>query len=257
MIAHHSQTRSAHAKQPAIASELKLPLALRAAAWLAVFSITAASAIVLKELNVRTPAPTARVALAATSSAPADADAAADLPALPSTIAPSAGDPVQPASPQPPAPQPLPAPALVWQFDLPAGAVADTGIRYFNGRPVRPARTIFMLVTAYSPDARSCGDSADGITASLHSVETNGHALVAADRRVLPMGSMLTIPGYDQGDIVPVLDVGGKIKGNRLDVLFPTHAAARAWGVRRLPVVVWEYADGLPSADWRRIRDGR
>ena len=46
---------------------------------------------------------------------------------------------------------------------------------------------------------------------------------------------------------MPVLDRGGRIKGPRLDVLYPTHRSARRWGVRELTVTVWEYADGAPS----------
>ncbi|MBC7833723.1 MAG: hypothetical protein H7Y88_01305 [Phycisphaerales bacterium] len=132
-----------------------------------------------------------------------------------------------------------------------------TDIRYFNGRPIRPVRTMWMVVTAYSPDERSCAGSADGITASLHHVETNSGKLVAADSRVLPLGSMVSVPGYDKGRVVPVLDRGGAIKGNRLDVLYPTHEQARRWGVRRIKVVVWDYADGEAHDDWRRIRDSR
>lgn len=132
--------------------------------------------------------------------------------------------------------------------------VDDPSVRWFGGRPVRPIRTMEMTVTAYSPDERSCGDSADGITATLHPVTTNGFRLVAADPRVLPMGSMITVPGYDNGQIVPVLDVGGAIKGRRLDVLFPTHEQAREWGVRRLRVVVWGYADGMPAVNPRKLR---
>ncbi|MEL7471718.1 MAG: 3D domain-containing protein [Planctomycetota bacterium] len=130
----------------------------------------------------------------------------------------------------------------------------DLDVRWFNGRPVRPSRTIVMTVTAYSPDHRSCGVFADGKTATLHSVWTNGGALVAADTRLLPFGSMLTVPGYDDDRIVPVLDRGGAIKGHRLDVLFPTHREARQWGVRELPVVVWAYADGLPAPNPRTLR---
>lgn len=116
-------------------------------------------------------------------------------------------------------------------------------VRYFNGRPIRPARTIMMVVTAYSPDERSCGEWADGFTATNHSVWTNGMQLVAADKRLLPMRSLVSVPGYAQEQVVPVLDVGGAIKGARLDVLYATHAIARKWGVQRLPVTVWEYAD--------------
>ena len=105
---------------------------------------------------------------------------------------------------------------------------------------------MMMTVTAYSPDERSCAGSADGITASGYSVYTNGMKLAAADTTVLPFGSLITVPGYDAGNVVPVLDRGGAIKGNRLDVLFPTHEQARQFGVKKVQVTVWEYADGLP-----------
>jgi 3D (Asp-Asp-Asp) domain-containing protein len=140
--------------------------------------------------------------------------------------------------------------------EIPVGSLDEAGaIRWFNGRPVRPAKKIWMTVTAYSPDARSCGDSADGITATLHCVTTNAFKLVAADPRVLRYGSMISVPGYDQHQIVPVLDCGGKIKGNRLDVLFPTHEEARRWGTQRLLVTVWAYADGKPAENPREERE--
>ncbi|MCB9860552.1 MAG: hypothetical protein H6815_08855 [Phycisphaeraceae bacterium] len=127
-------------------------------------------------------------------------------------------------------------------------------IRWFNGRPVRQARTVKMRVTAYAPDHRSCGPFADGKTATLHSVDTNGGALVAADPKLFSYGTMLTVPGYDNDQIVPVLDCGGAIKGHKLDVLFPTHREARKWGVREVEVVVWEYADDLPAPNVRELR---
>lgn len=129
-----------------------------------------------------------------------------------------------------------------------------TSTRWFNGRPVRPARTITMKVTAYSADAASCYPFADGQTATLHSVEANGGFLVAADTDLLPFGTMLSIEGYNDGKVVPVLDRGGAIKGNRLDLLFPSHEAALQWGVKTLDVVVWEYADGKPAVDPRKQR---
>ena len=121
--------------------------------------------------------------------------------------------------------------------------IAQRGERFFDNRPLVRTGSITMRVTAYSPDERSCGSQADGITASGFSVWTNGMRLVAADTALLPFGTLLSIPGYDDGAIVPVLDRGGAIKGHRLDVLFPTHEAAREWGVRDLEVEVWAYAD--------------
>ncbi|MCA9281952.1 MAG: 3D domain-containing protein [Phycisphaeraceae bacterium] len=127
--------------------------------------------------------------------------------------------------------------------DTPSTTTNDASVRYFDGRPIRPVRRMWMTVTAYSPDARSCGEFADGRTASMKSVWTNGGCLVAADSKVLPIGSLVTVPGYAGDMVVPVLDRGGKIKGTRLDVLYPTHEIALSWGVQRLPVTVWEYAD--------------
>lgn len=124
-------------------------------------------------------------------------------------------------------------------------------VRWFNDRPIRPVATMSMLVTAYSPDERSCGKWADGITASGYSVWTNGMKLVAADESILPFGSLVSIPGYDDGGVVPVLDRGGAIKGHRLDVLYATHERALQWGAQNLEVTVWEYADGKPN-DFRQ-----
>lgn len=127
----------------------------------------------------------------------------------------------------------------------PASAISSSQpqVIYFDGRPLRKVRTLGMKVTAYSPDARSCGKWADGVTASGYSVYTNGMKLVAADTRLLPFGTIITVPGYAGGQPVQVLDRGGAIKGRRLDVLYPTHEIARQWGVQQLDVDVWEYAD--------------
>lgn len=63
--------------------------------------------------------------------------------------------------------------------------------------------------------------------------------LVAADTKLLPFGTLVSVPSYHDGQPVPVWDRGGKIKGYRLDVLMPTHAQAKAWGRRLLDVPVW------------------
>ncbi len=136
-------------------------------------------------------------------------------------------------------------------------AAAERAEATFNGRPIRPARVVWMKVTAYSPGPESCAPYADGRTATLHSVWTNAMNLVAADTSILPFGSLVSVPGYDEGRVVPVLDRGAAIKGHELDVLFPTARQARKWGVQTLPIVVWEYADGLPAGNPRAMRDGQ
>jgi len=102
------------------------------------------------------------------------------------------------------------------------------------------AHTMRMLVTAYCPCTKCCGENAHGITASGKSVLANGSQFVAADTDVLPMYSHVSIPGYAGGARVPVLDRGGAIKGNRLDVYFASHKQAQAWGKKWLTVTVGE-----------------
>ena len=99
---------------------------------------------------------------------------------------------------------------------------------------------IWMEVTAYCPCTKCCGEQAAGITASGKTVRHNDGRFVAADTRLLPFGTELSIPGYHGGQAVPVLDRGGAIKGNRLDVYFPTHQEALNWGRQRLAVTVIE-----------------
>ncbi len=152
----------------------------------------------------------------------------------PATIPPDA--PVPPVADQSPT---LPEVQIAQTVDQ---AVAQPALT-FDGRPLRLVKRINMLTTAYSPDERSCGKWADGFTASGYSVWTNGMKLVAADTSILPFGTLVSIPGYNGGRPVPVLDRGGKIKGNRLDLLYPTHEIALQWGAQRLTVDIWEYAD--------------
>ncbi len=58
---------------------------------------------------------------------------------------------------------------------------------------------------------------------------------IAADVKVFPFGTELVVPGYGKG---VVEDTGGAIVGNHIDLWFPSHAAARAWGSRKLQVEV-------------------
>jgi 3D (Asp-Asp-Asp) domain-containing protein len=100
-------------------------------------------------------------------------------------------------------------------------------------------RTIRMEVTAYCPRTKCCGENAQGLTASGHDVSYNNSRFVAADTDNLAFGTKLVIPGY-AGGAVEVIDRGGAIKGNKLDVFFPTHEEALQWGRQFLDVTVLE-----------------
>jgi 3D (Asp-Asp-Asp) domain-containing protein len=122
-----------------------------------------------------------------------------------------------------------------------AASVATSVLKSLVPPPVVPASPQFtvrmMEVTAYCACKKCCGPRAQGITASGRPVTYNGGRFVAADK-AFSFNTKLRIPGYGDGQAVPVLDRGGAIKGNKLDVYFPTHAEARQWGRRFIPVTV-------------------
>ena len=102
-----------------------------------------------------------------------------------------------------------------------------------NG-PIRYTDVLEMEATAYYPGPESTGVYADGITATG---EVAGHGIVAVDPRVIPLGTRLFIPGYG---VALAADVGGAIKGHRIDLCFDTYREAVHFGRRMLKVYVLE-----------------
>jgi 3D (Asp-Asp-Asp) domain-containing protein len=121
------------------------------------------------------------------------------------------------------------------------------------------ARTVRMEVTAYCPCGSCCnwrrnwrlrpviasgphagrpkavGQTASGVMAR--------RGTVAADTSVLPMGTVIHVPGYGYGRVE---DRGGDIRGLRLDLYFRSHGDALHWGRRRVDVTVWVPPDWRP-----------
>lgn len=93
-----------------------------------------------------------------------------------------------------------------------------------------------MRVTGYCPCSKCCGKQADGITANGHYIRW-GEKFIAADKK-FAFGTQFRIPGYNRGRPVKVIDRGGAIKGNRLDLFFDTHSQAKSWGVKYLDVKI-------------------
>ncbi len=91
------------------------------------------------------------------------------------------------------------------------------------------APLVTFEVTAYCPCDKCCGKWADGITAS--GVKAVGK-IIAAPKHI-PFGTKIYVPGYG---LAEVQDRGGAIKGNKLDLLFPTHQEALNWGRQKLNV---------------------
>ncbi len=104
-------------------------------------------------------------------------------------------------------------------------------------------QTVRMRVTAYCACRRCCGKFADGITASGHKIR-RGDTFAAADKRY-SFGTEMIVAGYNKSKPIKVLDRGGAIRGNRLDVFFNSHRKARKWGVKYIDVKVRRSSETL------------
>jgi len=124
-----------------------------------------------------------------------------------------------------------------------------------------PTGWTIVDVSAYCPCALCCGPDAKGITAA----GWKARGKIIAAPATWPIGTVIDVPGWGRG---LVGDRGGAIKEagahvgavrvdgqtarpvtlvhDRLDVLMPTHAAAKRWGRRTLAVYVWPAAKPAP-----------
>ncbi|MDI6871246.1 MAG: G5 domain-containing protein [Bacillota bacterium] len=91
-----------------------------------------------------------------------------------------------------------------------------------------------MVATAYDPSPRSIGPKATGYTYLGLKAQ---YGIVAVDPRVIPLRSRLYIPGYGEA---LAADIGGAIKGNRIDLCFDTYEEAIRFGRRKVEVYVLE-----------------
>lgn len=109
-----------------------------------------------------------------------------------------------------------------------AGKVNNGGLLFLNNR------------IAYTSGYESCGKLTDhpayGITKSGAKVQEN-HT-IATDWSVLPKGTKVMIEGFPY--VYTVEDVGGAIKGNKIDIYMESLTDAREFGRQKLKVWVVE-----------------
>jgi 3D (Asp-Asp-Asp) domain-containing protein len=110
-------------------------------------------------------------------------------------------------------------------------------------RASAPIAIVICEITAYSPTVAEC-DASPLVTASGKRVYVGG---IAADLRVLPFGSIVIIPNYNNGDPCTVIDTGGAIRGLKLDVFLWSTEEAIHWGRRKnVRVEVLYIPKGMP-----------
>lgn len=107
-------------------------------------------------------------------------------------------------------------------------AIGSTGYATSRGSYNRH-KVLTMQATAYDPSAglgsRATFRTKNGMRA--------GYGKVAVDPRVIPLGTMLYVEGYG---ICIAADTGGAIKGNRIDLCFPTKSECIRFGRRNVRV---------------------
>lgn len=93
-----------------------------------------------------------------------------------------------------------------------------------SGENMQASKMLMMSASAYSmPGSRTATGGAAG------------QGTVAVDPSVIPLGTKLYIEGYGYG---VACDVGGAIKGNRIDLHFDTQAEALQFGRRAVNVYI-------------------
>lgn len=106
------------------------------------------------------------------------------------------------------------------------------------GEPKWTSRWMTVLLTHYCPGP--CSEcQTTGITKT--GKRATGTRGCATDPSVIPTGSRLDVPGFKPW--MPADDVGGAIKGARVDVRAGSHAEAKQLGRRWARVRVWERSE--------------
>jgi 3D (Asp-Asp-Asp) domain-containing protein len=117
--------------------------------------------------------------------------------------------------------------------------------------PEQIIRTMKVTATGYTAGVESTGKSPGhpeyGITYSGVKVRRDKNSLstIAADPKVLPIGSILYVPGYGYA---VVADTGSAIKGRKIDLYFATiKQVYKEWGKKTVEVQLIKRGNGKVS----------
>jgi 3D (Asp-Asp-Asp) domain-containing protein len=132
------------------------------------------------------------------------------------------------------------------QFDIDKTGIKGTLHEYFrveNGeellvytrflsRPRWNGQEVYnMRATAYTPGPESCGIYADGFTFTELIAD---HGVIAVDPREIKLGSVVYVEKYG---FAYAADIGGKIKGKRIDLCFKDVDTALKFGIKDVKLV--------------------
>ncbi|RSD26153.1 3D domain-containing protein [Mesobacillus subterraneus] len=99
-------------------------------------------------------------------------------------------------------------------------------------KPAASSKQITVEATAYTANCEGCS----GITKTGVNLKTNPDAkVIAVDPSVIPLGTRVHVEGYGYATAE---DIGGAIKGNRIDVFIPSQSGALQWGRKQVKVTI-------------------
>jgi len=110
-----------------------------------------------------------------------------------------------------------------------SAGVGCAPLRGAPARPIPPPRLLEFEATAYS------------VTGTTASGTQTRRGIVAADPRVLPIGSRIRVHGAGAySGVYTVTDTGPAVKGREIDIFIPDGAEAQRFGRRRVHVEILE-----------------
>jgi uncharacterized protein YabE (DUF348 family) len=110
-----------------------------------------------------------------------------------------------------------------------------------RGGEIRYTKKLRVRATAYTADYNCTGKGPDdpylGITSTGAKAKrsSNGYSTIAVDPRVIPLGTKLWVDGYGYAIAE---DIGGAIKGNKIDLYFRSSDEMWDWGARNVDIYI-------------------
>lgn len=101
-----------------------------------------------------------------------------------------------------------------------------------RGKSEPSGKEFYVSSTAYTASCSGCS----GYTATGINLKANPNVkVIAVDPRVIPLGTKVYVEGYGYAIAA---DTGSAIKGNKIDVFFPSNSAAYRWGNKRVKIKI-------------------
>ena len=129
-------------------------------------------------------------------------------------------------------------------------------------RPIKDRANIESNIeSSYLNDSEGFHATAYCVSGITKSGVQTAPGLVAADPKVIPLGSMIYVDSPLMGGIYQVLDTGELVKGKIIDIFIPSYELCKEFGRRLVKVKVLRYgfhdtpAESRPKANQNQRRE--